>query len=222
MIDLSALIDQCVNPRHKVVMEAIVKVESKGNPLVLGLNKGYKLKTQPKDQEQAKAWAEFLEQHDYNFDVGIAQVNITNVHKYGYKAIDMLDPCLNLKIASDIFDKNHQAAMATNNSANALQKAISAYNTGNFINGFKNGYVDKVNRNLNMKLALNDDIPPIVATSAAKISKKPVQQAVTHQGGLDEHPQVDEANPYTSKSVLFVAPPRKATPTELADATYKK
>lgn len=221
MLDLTTLINQCVMPQHQVVMTAIVKVESGGKPLVIGLNKGYRLQSQPKDETQAKAWVNYLEQNDYNFDVGISQVNIKNIHSYGYKAVDFLDPCLNLKIATDIFDKNHKAALATSNSANALQRAISAYNTGNFNSGFKNGYVSKVSSNLNIKLATNGDIPPIVATSSNKEVKNTNTRAVNISPNNGDK-SIDSLNPYTAKSVIFVAPPRKATPQELADATYKK
>lgn len=225
MIDLATLINQCVNPAHKVVMEAIIKVESSGNPLVLGLNKGYKLQTQPKNEEQAKAWAEYLEQHDYNFDVGLGQVNIKNIHKYGYKAKDMLDPCLNLKIASDILDKNYQVALATDNSAKALQKAISAYNTGNFNSGFSNGYVHKVNAKLGTSLALNGEIPPIISTSSKhQIKTIKVRDNETTKVVNNNHQHAEEkteANPYSSRTVMFVAP-QKASREEYANATNPK
>lgn len=212
------LINQCVNPAHKVVMEAIIKVESSGNPLVLGLNKGYKLQTQPKDIEQAKAWAEYLEEHDYNFDVGLGQVNIKNIHKYGYKAKDLLDPCLNLKIASDILDKNYQLALATDNSAKALQKAISAYNTGNFSSGFNNGYVNKVNSKLGTSLALNREIPPIVSTGH-KQTVKTIKVRNSEATEIAQKTQEkSEANPYSSRTVMFVAP-QKASREEYANAT---
>lgn len=217
MIDLAMLINQCVNPAHKVVMEAIIKVESSGNPLVLGLNKGYKLQTQPKDIEQAKAWAEYLEEHDYNFDVGLGQVNIKNIHKYGYKAKDMLDPCLNLKIASDILDKNYQVALATDNSAKALQKAISAYNTGNFSQGFSNGYVHKVNSKLGTSLALNQEVPPIISTTSKQQVRTIKTKEVKHEEIISKE---TGTNPYSSKTVMYVAP-YKATSQELADASYK-
>lgn len=212
MIDLALLIDRCVNPLHKVTMEAIIKVESSGNPLALGLNKGYKLQTQPKTEDQAKLWAEYLEKNDYNFDVGLGQVNIKNIHKYGYKASDLLDPCLNLKIASDILDKSYQVASTKNSSAIAIQKAISAYNTGNFTSGFANGYVQKVNSNLKLKLA-NNDIPPIITVRNTKVTAE-------RTSPRQSEPATASANPYVSKSILYVAPPRKASTQEIADATY--
>ena len=176
---------------------------------------------QPKNESQAIAWVKYLEKNNYNFDVGISQVNIKNIHNYGYTASDMLDPCLNLKIASEIFAKSHDLALSSSNNANALQQAISAYNTGNFSSGFKNGYVAKVTKNLDTKLVLNDDIPPIVTVMPVKDFKKTVTTQITKSNdSISSNHDADKPNPYTAKSVLYIAPPRKATPEELANAQY--
>ncbi len=111
MIALPSLIQHCVPNIAQASMLAIVQVESKGNPLALSLNKGYKLQFQPQSKAQAQKWVEYLDKHSYNFDIGLAQVNIKNVNKYGYKATDLLDPCINLKIGSSILIKNYTSAL---------------------------------------------------------------------------------------------------------------
>jgi hypothetical protein len=90
MLNLALLILQCATPVAQVKMPAIIKTESQNNPLAIGLNKGYKLKFQPKDPEQAKNWVEYLEKNDYNFDVGLAQINIKNNQKPRRKQRGML------------------------------------------------------------------------------------------------------------------------------------
>lgn len=127
-------------------MLAIIKTESNYNPLAININnKGQRLLYQAKNIDQATKWVNYLENNNYNFDVGIAQVNIKNIHKYGYHARNMLDPCLNLQVAAHILQKNYTAAkQKSTNTQDALYKAISAYNTGNFRSGFSNGYVKKV------------------------------------------------------------------------------
>lgn len=61
-----------------------------------------------------------------------------------------MDPCLNLNIAANILQKNYNVAKQKSGSTKeALYKAISAYNTGNFQTGFSNGYVKKVVYNAN-------------------------------------------------------------------------
>lgn len=145
IIDLPQYIHQCTPQVAETTMMAIIKTESKGNPLAIGLNKGYRLMYQPRDYKQAVAWVNYLEEHNYNFDIGIVQINIKNAHKFGYRAAELLEPCLNLKIGAQILQKNYTRALSgSSNQQEALLKAISAYNTGNYRNGFYNGYVQKV------------------------------------------------------------------------------
>lgn len=207
MLNLALLILQCATPVAQVKMPAIIKTESQNNPLAIGLNKGYKLKFQPKDPEQAKNWVEYLEKNDYNFDVGLAQINIKNIKKYGYTAKDLLDPCVNITVGSDILANNYKNAMSVSTSSTeGWQKAISAYNTGNFTGGMRNGYVSKVNAN-SQKLALNDkDIPPIVGIGQSNNSAKKivVHNAQDVSDMRDAQPKL--ANPYSSKTVMYVKP----------------
>lgn len=145
---LLSYIHTCATPVADSTMFAIVKTESLANPLAIGINKGYHLRFQPQTFKQASIWADYLEQHQYNFDIGLAQVNVNNIHRYGYKARDMLNPCNNLFVASRILQKNYFMALrTTGNTQNALRKAISAYNSGNFHAGFTNGYVARVIHN---------------------------------------------------------------------------
>lgn len=161
-IDLPLYIKHCAPNVAVNTMVAIVKTESNGNTLALGLNNGKKLKFQPRNYEQAVAWIIYLDKHGYNFDVGLGQINIRNIKKYGYKAIDMLEPCKNLNLASLILKKNFTGALLTSTtSKEALHKAISAYNTGNYHSGFSNGYVQRVLNNANlMDYALN--VPSVI------------------------------------------------------------
>jgi len=148
IIDAMPYIQQCAKAVAPSTMQAIIKTESRNNPLAIGLNNHKKLSYQPGNFEQAKSWVEYLDTHGYDFDVGLGQVNIRNIRKFGYKASDMLDPCKNLTVASYILSQNYKIALTkSTNSRDALLKAISAYNTGNYQNGFHNGYVQKVVRN---------------------------------------------------------------------------
>ena len=129
-------------------MLAIVKTESRGNYLAIGLNRGKRLRYGARNLAEARSWVEYLEQHSYDFEIGLAQVNIRNVHKYGFSANDMLDPCKNLKLAADILQHSYLNAKSVSaNNREALYKALSAYNSGNYRTGFTNGYVQRVVNN---------------------------------------------------------------------------
>jgi type IV secretion system protein VirB1 len=147
-IILDKIIMKCSNKVAASTMKAIIKTESRGNPFAIGINGRFYLSYQPRNYKQAYLWLEYLEKHNYNIDIGIAQININNVHKYGYKAVDMLNPCTNIQLANMILQKYFKEFKKHNISDNqALFMAISAYNTGNYQKGFTNGYVKKVVNN---------------------------------------------------------------------------
>ena len=145
-IDIAQYLARCAPQVAASTMHAIIKTESKYNPLAINLNtKGKRLLYQAKNLNQAIAWVNYLESYGYNFDVGLGQINSKNIHAYVYKAHHLLDPCINLKVTSLILLKNYQAAkLVSKNEQEALLKALSAYNSGNHRLGFKNGYVNKV------------------------------------------------------------------------------
>ena len=204
-----AILQQCAPKVSQVTMKAIIKTESNGFPWAIGINKGYKLSYQPKSKEQAISWVRYLEKNKYNFDVGLGQVNIKNIHQYGYKAEDALEPCTNLKMASDILVKNYNAALSKSpTTSSALQKAISAYNTGNYSSGFTNGYVGKVFANAKepLQVTVNENVPPLEATTRTSTKSK------TRHDNVLQRP--NNQNPLTSKTLLYV---RKVN---AADAFY--
>lgn len=146
--DLNNYLHQCAPSVAVSTMRAIIQTESRGNALAIGLNHGKRLLYPAKNLQQATNWVNYLEQHNYDFDIGLGQINIRNVHKYGYLASEMLDPCKNLIVASMILRQNYSLAKSKSlTQQEALYKAISAYNTGNYRSGFRNGYVQKVVNN---------------------------------------------------------------------------
>lgn len=145
---LWALSKQCAPQVAPQTMVTLVRTESKGNPLALGLN-GARLKFQPQSESQAIAWVRYLDQHDYNFDIGLGQVNIKNIRKYKLKAEQLLNPCLNLKVSGYILTQNYLLEKKhTPDSQLALGRALSRYNTGNQSAGYDNGYIQRILQNI--------------------------------------------------------------------------
>lgn len=146
--DLISLAQKCSPTVAPTTMVTLVKTESRGNRLALGLN-GARLRYQPKTESQAVAWVKYLDKNGYNFDVGLGQINIKNIRKYKLKPEQLFDSCTNLRISGDILTKNYlQAKRNTNNQQLALRQALSMYNTGNQYSGFNNGYIEKVLQNI--------------------------------------------------------------------------
>lgn len=200
IVDLN-LLKQCAPNVAPVTMNAIITTESKGKPWALGLNKGKKLKYQASSYEQAVAWANYLEANQYDFDIGLAQVNIRNVHKYGYKAYQLLDPCINLKVAGDILQKNYSQALNRSRSQqDALMKAISAYNTGNYQSGFRNGYVTRV-----VSSATGKRSPIYSSGSSYNIHASPVQKASKYVGSTSNNGRIKLTNIQINSGAVNVA-----------------
>jgi soluble lytic murein transglycosylase-like protein len=119
----------------------------------------------------------------------------------------LLDPCVNITVGSDILANNYKNAMnGSTSSTEGWQKAISAYNTGNFTGGMRNGYVAKVNAN-SQKLALIDkDIPPIVGLGQSNNSAKKIVVHNVQDVSDIRDAQPKPSNPYSSKTVMYVKP----------------
>ena len=147
-MDFLALASDCASFVNPQTLEAIVKTESNYQPFSIGVNGGFRLERQPVNLEEAVVTAQWLFNNGYNIDLGLGQVNSSNLHRVGLTVHDAFDPCKNLKAAGTIFNTSYQAAMRQYPEGQAFEAALSAYNTGNFIQGFENGYVQKVIDNL--------------------------------------------------------------------------
>lgn len=120
------------------VMRHVVHVESGANPFAIGVVGG-RLVRQPKTLEEAVATAQMLKSKGYNYSLGAAQVNQANFRKYGFdtheKAFDL---CANLAAGASILANCHARG------GGDWGKAFSCYYSGNFVTGFRSGYVQKI------------------------------------------------------------------------------
>lgn len=120
------------------VMQHVVKVESSSNPYAIGVVGG-RLVRQPRSLPEAVSTARMLEEKGYNFSVGLAQVNRYNLAKYGLSDYARaFQVCPNLEAGSRILADCHARA------GGDWGKAFSCYYSGNFVTGFRHGYVQKV------------------------------------------------------------------------------
>ncbi len=187
----AALLATCAPHVAPSTMMAIVRTESGGNPFVIGVNGHRKLSRQPADATQAIRWARWLLEHGYNFDAGLMQVNVANWSALGITPESVFDPCTNLKAGAHILTANYaQASTRFGHGGYALRAAISAYNTGNFVHGFSNGYVRKVERNSGLPLAGTADRPPLVMSN------------VSGNSPAVRRPSPSSPNPYQSPSAV--------------------
>lgn len=120
------------------VMQHVVRVESSHNPFAIGVVGGH-LVRQPNNLQEALATARMLESRGFNFSLGIAQVNRYNLGKFGLDSYEKaFQTCPNLQAGSRIL------AECYGRSGNDWGKSFSCYYSGNFVTGYRHGYVQKI------------------------------------------------------------------------------
>ena len=169
MLEFFALAQICAPDVHPKTIAAIVKTESRFRPFAIGVNYGKaQLPRQPRNQAEAVEAAKNLIAKGFNIDMGLGQINSANLSWLGLSVEDVFDPCKNLAAAARVLTSGFQRAIkTTGDPQQALTKALSAYNTGNFARGFSNGYVNKVVAS-NQALAAGNYAVPAIAVTAGQ------------------------------------------------------
>jgi type IV secretion system protein VirB1 len=185
---IPAALVACAPNVAPVTLQAIVAVESGGNPLALSIN-GLRVQPPPaRDTREAAATAERYIARGYSVDIGLMQVNSRNLAALGITVDQVLDPCMNIHAAAAILTADYaEAARTRGDGQAALQAALSAYNTGDFYRGFANGYLARYYAPGGL-LALTSGLREAAAVNRAALPS----------------PQ----NPYTADTAIFV---REAT-----------
>lgn len=176
-----ALMAECAPSVHWSTMSAIVKVESSGKAFALAdagpLDVPYAQRKNmvhsyfPSSLEEASQLARALIADGHTVSLGLSQVNDRNLDHYGLTIEQALDPCTNLatgaKILSDFYKR---ASKQYGEGKEALQAAISAYNSGSFERGISNGYVGQVYAAAGIVPALTTDSPRNDAARPMRVS----------------------------------------------------
>ncbi len=123
-------------------VQAIIANESGGNLLAIRVNGANLALPAPRDPDDAAALATRLIAAGYSVDLGLMQVNSANLPWLHESVRDMFSLCPNIAAGSLIFAEDYESALhAMKFGTDALYAALSAYNTGNFVDGIINGYV---------------------------------------------------------------------------------
>jgi len=152
---LDTLIVACAPQVHPVTMSKLIRVESSGNlyavsddgPANLPWSERKRMlrSFNPATKDEAVRIADHLRDAGHLFGLGPSQVSSRNLKPFGVTVEDALDLCTNLRIGSQILTAFYLKALKQYPDPNqAVLAAISAYNTGNYVDGFYNGYVRKV------------------------------------------------------------------------------
>lgn len=139
---IAATLLPCAMNVSPVTLEAVVRVESGGNPLAVNVNRLLGPQPHPATLDQAVAVAESFIARGYSVDLGLTQVNSRNLPALGLSVRQVLDPCTNIRAGGTILAADYaEASRRMGEGQHALMAALSAFNTGTFWRGFANGYV---------------------------------------------------------------------------------
>jgi len=159
MID-TAFIEQCKNINvPTTIVKAIIKTESLNKKFAINVNRNGKsfVTFIPNKEEQAIKFASAFINAGFSVDVGLMQLNSNNFKELNTTLQEAIKPCKNIELATTIFYNFYKQTNPNINKLERLKLSLSAYNTGSFTNGFKNGYVDKY-----VKYLKNYNIPILV------------------------------------------------------------
>jgi type IV secretion system protein VirB1 len=139
----SALVMACAPLVHASTARALVAVESSFNPHAIGVVGGV-LDRQPRNRAEALATATQLQVKGWNFSVGLAQINVHNFQRLGLTTATAFDPCGNLRAMQAVLGECFDRSAPDRSDQTALRQALSCYYSGNFVTGFRHGYVQRV------------------------------------------------------------------------------
>ena len=138
---IAAALLACAANVAPVTLQAIIQVESGGNPLAINVN-GLRVQPPATTAAEAAQIASTYIARGFSVDIGLMQVNSRNLPSLGITVTEVLDPCINIRSGGEILTANYAEATRSRGAGQAaLQAALSAYNTGDFYRGFGNGYV---------------------------------------------------------------------------------
>ncbi|WP_333995612.1 lytic transglycosylase domain-containing protein [Burkholderia orbicola] len=161
--DFVALAQQCAPAVAPQTLAAIVRIESGFNPYAIGVVHG-RLVRQPRREDEAIATVKALQAAGWNYSAGLAQINRENWFRYGLTARTVFDVCRNLSAGAAILRACFLRARVIHiHPQEALRVALSCYASGNFVTGFRVGYV----RRITEAAASGDTFVPAL-TSVAK------------------------------------------------------
>jgi type IV secretion system protein VirB1 len=161
-----ALAAQCAPTIAPETLLSVVQVESRFEPLAIGVNGAPRILVAPNSVDEAVAKAAALIAAGQSIDLGLAQINNKNLSWLGLSLREVFEPCTNLRAAARILQDGYVRGDALRlGEQAALKTALSYYNTGHPIRGFSNGYVGKV------ATAAERIVPAIVGASLASLSE---------------------------------------------------
>jgi type IV secretion system protein VirB1 len=136
---------QCAPTVAPETLLSVVQVESRFEPLAIGVNGLPRVTVAPTSVDEAVARAGELIAAGRSIDLGLAQINSKNLAWLGLSLREVFEPCTNLQAAARVLQDGYGRSDPERvGEQAALRTTLSYYNTGHPRRGVGNGYVGKV------------------------------------------------------------------------------
>jgi type IV secretion system protein VirB1 len=132
-----ALAIQCAPGVSPGALLSVASTESGFDPLAVYDNTT-RQSYHPHTIEAATQAAAGLISLGHSIDLGLMQINSSNLARLSLSVADAFDACRSMQAGAQILQEDYRAA---------LRDALSRYNTGDPIRGIENGYVARVEAN---------------------------------------------------------------------------
>ena len=152
--DVARLQSTCLPAAPLSTLRGVIQAESSGNPNAMqidypkallkrwNLPQGtLRLKRQPTNQREGLDWLAYFQRYDIFVDLGLMQVSTAEAKRRGISPASLLERCTNLRVGWQILEDDYRIEQRIYGPGQeALQHAISRYNTGERQQGIANGY----------------------------------------------------------------------------------
>mgnify|MGYP000910261604 CR=1 FL=1 len=128
IIGFSSLYGTCGPEVHPATTQAIIEVESSGNPLAIHDNNTGTSYT-PSSRAQAMEIATRLLTRRHSIDIGLMQINSWHLRKRRIDCDSLFDPCFNIKTGTEIlaaFYRTHRQKNPSDPPDLTLLKSLSS------------------------------------------------------------------------------------------------
>jgi len=187
---ITALCSQCGPTVAPSTTQAIIRVESGGNPYAIGDNT-LKKSFAPKTKQAAIHLAAYLLAQGHNLDMGLMQVNSCHLKTMKFTLDEIFEPCRNITIGTTILADFYRRNDTGEDKNLVLFKALSAYNTGSAWRG--PGYVNKILKAAGAPYRVAVSNPPPTKGAKGTQKKKPGERLFTADGAMLFFPATNRA-----------------------------
>lgn len=211
-MDLSKLIFQCAPTVAPETMAAIISAESRGSIFAIADAGPVHLPWEQRKKmvrsfhmgsvDQAVEKAEGLLARGHTVSLGLAQINDRNLKKYGVSVRQIFDPCTNISIGGKILTEIYSRAVRKFGSgAAALNAAFSAFNSGDWHRGERDGYVSLVYKQVGRPLIMTATARRPIGTSQGRKSSE--KKIVSYSHKKDNSDNSERSFTMTSREFII-------------------